>query len=93
MAMGVVQSQTNDSLMACDQQGRKEVGSSLGPRGNMVLSFIDMGPLLSVTVENQCLLFMGFGASWPGYYQELAGKACPEGQPRPTTSSPQSPAA
>lgn len=79
MAMGVAQPRTNDSLMACDQQGRKEVGSSLGLRGNMVLAFIDMGRLLSVTVENQCLLFMGFGASWPGYCQKLAGKACPEG--------------
>lgn len=33
MAMGVVQPQTNDNLMACDQQSRKEVGSSLSPRG------------------------------------------------------------
>lgn len=92
MAMGVVQPQTNDNLMACDQQSRKEVGSSLSLRGNMVLAFTDIGPLLSVTVENQCLLFMGLGASWPGYCQELAGKACPEGQPCPSTSS-QPPAA
>lgn len=49
-AMWVEQPQTNDSLVACDQQGRMEVGSSLGPRGNVVLAFIAMGPLLSVTV-------------------------------------------
>lgn len=59
MAMGVVQPQTNDSLMACDQQGRKEVGSSLGPRGNVVLGFIDMGPLLSVTVGKSMLAIHG----------------------------------